>query len=269
MKTKIQSLVHSNIFDYFITSIIFINALLIGVEISFSNKIISNIQLCCLIIFIIEIFLRWIGKNSLSEYLKNGWNWYDIIIVLISLIPESIFTDANAISALRILRVFRIFRIFKAIPSMGLMARVLIGSIKSLFQATFFLIIFMYIYAIIGVILFKGETFVINQGKEIIDPYGSIGEAFFSLFRITTGEDWTDLRYNLLKDNENNLIVNIYHVSWMVLSAFLLLNIIVGAIVNNYEKESNKISNKETEDKIEILLNKIHSIEEKLTKTDK
>jgi len=264
MKTKIQTLVHSNIFDYFITSIIFTNAILIGVEISFRSEVISNIQSSCLAIFIIEIALRWIGKNSLSEYLKNGWNWYDIIIVLISLIPESIFTDAEVISALRILRVFRIFRIFKAIPSMGLMARVLIGSLKSLFQATFFLIIFMYLYSIIGVILFKGETCVINHSKEIIDPYGSIGEAFFSLFRITTGEDWTDLRYNLMKNNESNIIVNIYHISWMVLSAFLLLNIIVGAIVNNYEEESNKTSIKETEDKIEILLKKLNSIEKKL-----
>ena len=63
----------------------------------------------------------------------------------------------------------------------------------------------------------------------------------FTLFRILTGEDWTDLKYNLDKAAEleiiptSKLVVNVYHVSWFVLSAFLLLNLVVGAILNNYQ----------------------------------
>jgi len=75
-----------------------------------------------------------------------------------------------------------------------------------------------------------------------------MGEAFFTLFRILTGEDWTDLRYNML-DNEfttangrnvvapdvPNWVKTLYHVSWMIIAAYLLMNLVVGAIVNNFQ----------------------------------
>ena len=75
------------------------------------------------------------------------------------------------------------------------------------------------------------------------DPYGDLGEAFFTLFRILTGEDWTDLRYNLLQNDyikgnvpsSTNATVTFYHVSWMVIAAYLLINLVIGAIVNNFQ----------------------------------
>tara|TARA_B110000211_G_scaffold137867_1_gene157690 strand:- start:120 stop:401 length:282 start_codon:yes stop_codon:yes gene_type:complete len=80
-----------------------------------------------------------------------------------------------------------------------------------------------------------------NAPKISPDPFGTLSESMFSLFRILTGEDWTDLRYNLLIAEELNLInasawvVTLFHVIWYILSAFLLLNLLVGAILNNYQ----------------------------------
>ena len=80
------------------------------------------------------------------------------------------------------------------------------------------------------------------------DPFGSLGEAMFTLFRELTGEDWTDLRYNHITASEYGVlrvtptVINIYHISWFVLAAFLLLNLVTGAIINNYQTviEENK-----------------------------
>ena len=72
------------------------------------------------------------------------------------------------------------------------------------------------------------------------DPFGSLGEAMFTLFRELTGDAWTDIRYNQVKASEynvikvNSAIINIYHISWEILAAFLLLNLVTGAIINNY-----------------------------------
>lgn len=63
----------------------------------------------------------------------------------------------------------------------------------------------------------------------------------FTLFRALTGEDWTDLRYNLITASQHGVVkvsptvITSYHILWFVLSAFLLLNLVVGAIVNNYQ----------------------------------
>lgn len=56
-----------------------------------------------------------------------------------------------------------------------------------------------------------------------------------------TGEDWTDLRYNLITASEYGVIlvsptvITIFHVSWFCIAAFLLLNLVTGAVINNYQ----------------------------------
>jgi voltage-gated sodium channel len=264
MQQRISKLVKSNTFMYTITVVIIINAILIGVELSYDEGLVPFLQNLCITIFIIEIALRWIGKDSVKDYVKNGWNWFDIIIVGVSLIPPNIFEQGEVISAFRVIRVFRVFRLLKAFPSIGLMARVLIKSVTSLLQAIGFLLIFMYLYALIGVILFKGESQITNQNGLKIDPFGTISEATFSLFRVTTAEDWTDLRYDLMESDENNLLVNIYFVSWMILSAFLLVNIIVGAIVNNYDLERQKARADEQDNRLDFIQQQLEEISKKL-----
>jgi len=274
---NIKKIAHSNIFINFIIVIILINAALIGIQTMVDNVLIDVVQISILGIFIIEIFIRWLGKETAKVYFTNTWNWFDIAIVLLSLIPPDVFSDSSAVSALRVIRVFRVLRIFKAFPELQLMVKVLLKSFQSVIYAGVLLLIFMYIYSIMGVILFKGDTTVVTAHIDSIDPFDDIMEACFSLFRVSTSEDWTDLRYDLLnhKVKTSPLIINVYFLSWYVLSAFLLLNIITGAVINNYEiiYKNNKENEEEEEEKEEIakkekedkeLLEKIKNIESKI-----
>lgn len=229
-----KPIAQSNFFSNFITVIIIINAVLIGVQTEVENTAINAIQSTILGIFILEIFIRWFGKNSVHEYVSNYWNWFDIIIVLIALIPAEWFADGAALSALRVARVFRVIRMFKAFPELQLLVKVLLRSFQSVYFACLLLLVFMYMYSVIGVTLFRGMTTVETAHSDTIDPFGNILEAFFSLFRVTTGEDWTDLRYDLMVET-SYFMINTYFISWYVLSAFLLINIVFGAIINNYE----------------------------------
>lgn len=118
--------------------------------------------------------------------------------------------------------------------------------------------IFIYLYAIIGVGLFKLPTSEKMDKQELVryeefqkvapnapsnspDPFGTLGEAMFTLFRELTGEDWTDLRYNHITAYEygyikaSPTIINVYHISGFILAAFLLFNLVTGAILNNYQ----------------------------------
>lgn len=94
------------------------------------------------------------------------------------------------------------------------------------------------------------------------DPYGNLAEASFTLFRTMTGEDWTDLRYNLSTAAECDVVkvsptaVTFFHVSWFCLAAFLLLNLVTGAIINNYtlaieQQEERRRKEKEKENEKE------------------
>lgn len=258
IKLLCKKLTEAKWFEWSITAIILINSILIGIETYTTSEVIAIIQNVILGIFTFEIVTRFIAADSVKEFFKGGWNDFDLILVLIGYIPETLFANASMLMALRVLRVFRVLRLLRAAKEIKIMITVLVKSMSALFYNVVLFVIFVYLFAIIGVSVFKlpdpntisGEEKVhYEQLMEVAppaptcspDPYGSIHEAMFTLFRALTGEDWTDLRYNLVVASEYKLIqvsptfVTAYHVLWFILSAFLLLNLVVGAIVNNYQ----------------------------------
>jgi len=162
------------------------------------------------------------------------------------------------IMVVRILRVFRVLRLLRTSDEIKLIIAVLSKSFSALFYNAVFFFIFLYLFSIMGVSMFRlpdpQNLNVADQTKltELLtvapnspecspDPYGTLAESMFTLFRALTGEDWTDLRYNLIKAHEYGFVhasptvITAFHVVWFVLAAFLLLNLVVGAIVNNYQ----------------------------------
>jgi voltage-gated sodium channel len=206
--------------------------------------------------------LRWLARKSTLIFFKNPWNLLDLGLIIISLIPEGLFENSDLLTAFRIIRVIRIIRLVKVFPETIAMFKVIQNSFGALFRVISLLIVLMYFYALIGIILFKGKIHVENKFNETFDPFGNVGEALFSLFRVTTGEDWTDLRYDLLSSDSSSWIVNIYFVSWLILSAFFLLNIIIGAVVKNYDSEYSNDKNAKQDEELKQLKIEITKLKE-------
>jgi len=244
-------------FDQLTAVLIVVNAGLMGVQLNHNAPWIEVVQDSILAFFVIELLIRFWGRVSNAAYFGDGWNYFDIFVVSVSFIPETILQGAD-VSVLRTFRVFRIFRLLKKVEELSLITGVLLRSIRSLGYSGILFFIFLYVYAVVGVSIFQHPDYSnsVNAGLNPSnpDPYGTLGEAMFSLFRIMTGEDWTDLRYNLLSLNpsdEWSFLVTTYHVSWMIVSAFLLLNLVVGAVISNFEKtiaESKEAAAKRNED---------------------
>lgn len=259
MKNYIKSIISSRVFELSITLIILINAILVGIELSTNNLVIQSIQWLILGIFTLELIARRIAVDTWKEFFEDGWNIFDLFIILISYIPATIFVNATYVMAMRILRVFRALRLLRLTKEIKIMITVLLTSIKALFYNAILFVIFIYLFALVGVSLFKLPNPATLNGEQLVqyqelmqeapnaptnssDPYGSLDEAMFTLFRTLTGDDWTDLRYNLITAHERGIvqagpaIITTYHVLWFVWSAFLLLNLLVAAIVNNYQQ---------------------------------
>lgn len=261
-KSKLQEacskFVYGKPFDFFITIVILINSFLIGVQATYNDATIDAVQHVILYIFTIECVLRYIAAGSMKAYLNSGWNIFDLVLVLIGWIPASIAGNGSTMMALRVLRVFRVLRLLRTATEIKLIISVLIRSCKSLLYNGILFLIFLYLFAVAGVSMFKLPNPERLHGEELVkyeqlmaeaphspanspDPYGSIGEAFFTLFRSLTGEDWTDLRYNLVTAAKYDIIpvspsvVTVFHVLWFCIAAFLLLNLVTGAVINNYQ----------------------------------
>lgn len=271
-KEKSAQLASNKVFEFSITGIIIVNSLLIGVETYTDNATIKLIQHIILFIFTFEIAIRFIAAKSIVSFFCDGWNIFDLILVLIGYIPETFVSDSSAMMGLRVLRVFRVLRLLRSAKELKLIVAVLLKSMSAMFYNLILFLIFVYLYAIIGVSMFRlpDPNTLSGEAKENYehylseaphspsnspDPFADLGEAVFTLFRELTGEDWTDLRYNQLTAAKynvlrtNSVIITTYHVSWFCLSAFLLLNLVTGAVLNNYqlaieEREKKKDTNK-------------------------
>jgi voltage-gated sodium channel len=261
MKRYAKLLIQNNSFNFIILILIVLNGIFIGIQTyDWAPAWIHYIQLIILIFFFIEVIIRWVGRNSTAEYFKDAWNYFDVAIVILGIIPEIadiILAEENSSQSsvwatLRVLRIIQLSRSVRAVKEFQILITVLIKSIKSLSYIGILFLLIMYIYAIIGVTLFKNPDYDKTEHLHLTvsnpDPYGDIGEAFFTLFRILTGEDWTDLRYNMLNNkyttsndhtviasNVPNWVKTFYHVSWMIIAAYLLMNLVVGAIVSNFQ----------------------------------
>ncbi|MEM7495448.1 MAG: ion transporter [Myxococcota bacterium] len=242
-------------FDRVVLIIILFNAFLLGIETyNIGNeKWIDYIQVGILVIFAIELLIRWQEAPNMNTFFASGWNTLDMIIMVACILTaggsyihtslggNTHLENTDIISTLHILRTFRLLRLIEAFPELKLITSVLLRSVRSVSYIGVLFLIFAYLYAVVGVALFKLPPKHFPPGQP--DPYGNILEALFTLFRAMTGDNWTDLRYNLLSVNASrtmDVVVTIYHASWMVVSAFLLLNLLVGAVLNNFDELKNR-----------------------------
>lgn len=227
---RLRRLVESAPFNTFIIAVILLNAVLIGLSTYLTDatalRAIAAIETICVGIFLVEIILRFMARESAAAFFRDGWNVFDLVIVIAALVPAS-----NGIGPiLRILRVFRVLRLVKTIPELRLIVNVLVRSVASMKYVALLAMILFYVYAVIGVKLFGYE------GHPMRPHFASIHEACFTLFRILTGDDWTQMRYELAQSGRSVASFTAFQVSWILVSTFLLVNLIVGAVINNYQK---------------------------------
>jgi len=258
LRKKCKGISTNKWFEISITLVIVVNSILIGVETYTNDSTVKFIQQIILGIFTIEILIRFIASDSVKSFFTDGWNIFDLTLVLIGYIPENLVPDAQMMMGLRVLRVFRVLRLLRAAKEIKLIMTVLVKSLSAMFYNLIIFLIFVYLYAIVGVSMFRLPNPDELSGDELAryeklmdlaphaptnspDPFGTLGEAVFTLFRELTGEDWTDSRYNHITAYELGIlktsptVITTYHVSWFCLAAFLLLNLVTGAVINNYQ----------------------------------
>jgi len=221
MKNILLKLNSSKIFQFSVVSIIILNAITLGIstyEINlFIKKIIQILDYGITIFFVIEILIRFISQPNKINFFKSGWNIFDTLIVLISLIP---IPNNSSFLLLRLLRVFRVLRLISVIPELKKIIEALINSIKKVFYVSLLLFIILYIYATIGSILFA-ETI----------PYrwNDVGVSLITLFQVLTLSSWETV---MLPLQEIFWWAWIYFFSFIIICAITMMNLLIAVIVD-------------------------------------
>ncbi|MBT5789511.1 MAG: ion transporter, partial [Gammaproteobacteria bacterium] len=90
-QSRFEEIISNKIFEFFIIFIIIASALTIGVKTyditPFWLSVLEVADIGITVIFIIEISVRFLATHPRSNFFKNGWNIFDTLIVIVSLIP--------------------------------------------------------------------------------------------------------------------------------------------------------------------------------------
>jgi voltage-gated sodium channel len=219
---RLRLLVESFQFTTFITLVILLNAVTLGLEtwppaMEAAGGFLIAFDRIVLAIFVIEMLAKLIVYRL--GFFRSGWNIFDLTIVIIALIPAS-----GPLAVLRALRILRVLRLLSVVPQMRSVVSALIGALPGMGSIAAVMSVVFYISAVLATNLF-GDAFP--------DWFGSIGASAFSLFQIMTLESWS---MGIVRP-----VMEVYPWAWaffvpfILVTTFAVLNLVVAVIVNSMQ----------------------------------
>lgn len=230
IKKQLFQLKSNKIFEALVVAVIIISALEIGAKTyelpAFANSLTYGLDLFITLFFLIEITIRFIAEDNKKAFFKDGWNVFDTLVVLVSLIP---INDSELALLARLVRIFRVLRMISIIPELRTLINSLLKALPQMGYVVLLMFIIFYIYAAVGSYLFAD-----------INPFlwDNIATSMLTLFRVMTFEDWTDIQYETMEVYGWSWI---YYMTFIFLTAFAFLNMVIGIVINVMDKEGRKV----------------------------
>lgn len=226
IQTQFQALRNNKLFESTVIAVILFSALVIGAKTyNMPPPLLSLVGVLDVVItlfFLTELSIRFIGDTDRKTFFRKGWNLFDTLIVIISLIP---IEDSEMALVGRLIRIFRVLRMVSVVPELRILLNSLLKALPQLGYVILLMFIIFYIYAAVGATFFAQ----INP-----DLWGDISIAMLTLFRVMTFEDWTDVMYETMAIYPFSWV---FYLSFIFLTTFAFLNMVIGIVVNVMENE--------------------------------
>ena len=244
---KAKKFVEGHLFQNFILAVIVLNAAIMGILTAQHlpagiRQVLTILDTACLWIFIAELLIKFVVYRL--QFFRSGWNLFDLAVVILSL-----FSEFSFFSVFRIFRIFRVLRSLKALKSLRAFRmvsslknlRIIVdaigSSIPGICWSGMLLLLVYYIFSIMGTTLF---------GSQFPDWFGSIGKSFYTLFQVMTLESWSM--------GISRPVMEVFSWAWLyfvpfvLCTSFLIMNVVVGIVVNAISEvsESQAVEERET-----------------------
>nr|XP_021492333.1 voltage-dependent L-type calcium channel subunit alpha-1S [Meriones unguiculatus] len=246
---------------------------------SMRNQILEYFDYVFTAVFTVEIVLKMTTYGAFlhkGSFCRNYFNILDLLVVAVSLISMGL--ESSAISVVKILRVLRVLRPLRAINrAKGLkhVVQCVFVAIRTIGNIVLVTTLLQFIFACIGVQLFKGKFYSCNDLSKMTeeecrgyyyiykdgDPtqielrprqwihndfhFDNVLSAMMSLFTVSTFEGWPQLLYKAIDANEedtgpiynNRVEMAIFFIIYIILIAFFMMNIFVGFVIVTFQEQ--------------------------------
>ncbi|RUS83605.1 hypothetical protein EGW08_008624 [Elysia chlorotica] len=256
---KVWWFVTSQAFEYSIFVLIMINTLALAMKYDGQSKTYSGaldyLNVIFTGVFTIEFVLK-LAAFRFKNYFGDPWNILDFVIVLGSYI-DIIYAEVNPGKLFIRVNFFRLFRVMRLIKllSRGEGIRTLLWTFIKSFQALpyvgLLIVMLFFIYAVIGMQLFGRIALDYDTQIHDYNNFRSFFWAVLVLFRSATGENWQEIMLACadkpdvkcdpeadgVEDGEScgNSVAYAYFITFYVLCSFLIINLFVAVIMDNFD----------------------------------
>ncbi|XP_052334580.1 voltage-dependent N-type calcium channel subunit alpha-1B-like isoform X1 [Oncorhynchus keta] len=233
-------------------------------------------------VFTFEMVIKMVDLGLLlhpGSYFRDLWNILDFIVVSGALVAFAFSgskgKDISTIKSLRVLRVLRPLKTIKRLPKLKAVFDCVVNSLKNVFNILIVYMLFMFIFAVIAVQLFKGKFFYCTDESKSLEKdcrgnfldydkdevaaqprvwkkyefhYDNVLWAFLTLFTVSTGEGWPDvLKHSVDATFEDQgpspgyrIEISIFYVVYFVVFPFFFVNIFVALIIITFQEQGDK-----------------------------
>uniref|UniRef100_A0A8C6VRU6 Voltage-dependent L-type calcium channel subunit alpha n=1 Tax=Nothobranchius furzeri TaxID=105023 RepID=A0A8C6VRU6_NOTFU len=271
---KFWYVVNSTGFEYIMFVLIMLNTLCLAVQhygqSALFNYVMDILNMVFTAVFTVEMFLKLIAFKP-RGYFGDAWNVFDALVVIGSIVDivlseidvsnlestsldiSSQNTEDSARISITFFRLFRVMRLVKLL-SRGEGIRTLLWTFIKSFQAlpyvALLIAMLFFIYAVIGMQVFGKIAMVDGTQINRNNNFQTFPQAVLLLFRCATGEAWQEIMLacmpGKLCDPESDYnpgeemtcgsgFAIIYFITFYMLCAFLIINLFVAVIMDNFD----------------------------------
>jgi voltage-gated sodium channel len=220
------ALADSTAFNVAIFGVILANAIVLGLETYDTierdhDALLSTLDRVFYAIFVVEISIRFVavGANP-RRFFRSGWNTFDFVVIAAALVPG---VRENA-TLLRLARLARIVRVVRLLPDLRVLTTAIVRAIPASLSLVVLGVLVLFLYGMVGWSAF---------GEEYPAQYGNVGDAMLTLFVTLTLENFPD---QLQIGRDTSFWATLYFISFALVAAFLLFNILIGIVINSMEE---------------------------------
>ncbi|MEE6515745.1 hypothetical protein FKM82_024782 [Ascaphus truei] len=169
-------------------------------------------------------------------YIKNPYNIFDGIIVIIS-VWEIIGQQGGGLSVLRTFRLMRVLKLVRFMPALQRQLVVLMKTMDNVATFCMLLMLFIFIFSILGMHLFGCKFASEKDGDTYPDRknFDSLLWATVTVFQILTQEDWNKVLYNGMASTSS--WAALYFIALMTFGNYVLFNLLVAILVEGFQTE--------------------------------
>jgi voltage-gated sodium channel len=233
-RTRLEHFVNHRLFERSIIVLIGFNAIVLALETSASamamaGPVLAFIDKVILTVFVVEIILRLIV--DFKGFWRDPWRLFDFAVVAVALVPAS-----GPLAVLRAFRILRILRLVSTVPSMRRVVNGLLQALPGMSAIVLLLGLIFFVFSVISTKLYAA-TFP--------EWFGTLGASSYTLFQIMTLESWS---MGIVRP-----VMEAFPWSWalfvpfIVMTAFAVLNLFIGVIVDAMQSQQTAEAHDERE----------------------